>query len=153
MKRILVLGGGVVLALALAAQAAGGAPTTERIDVDDTFADTFLSAECGVAVTTHVEGHIIVREFEDRTTGLLSLRTLNLAFTATAGDRSYRFRDVGADQVQAKKDGQILLLIIGQIPFDFTGVLKIDLGTGEVVHAPSHDISGRLDDACAALTA
>ena len=50
------------------------------------------------------------------------------------------------------RDGA-LLSIIGQLPFDFTGVLKINLDTGDVVHEPSHDISGRLEEACDALTA
>jgi hypothetical protein len=142
----------LVLAVAVAPTALAGKPAFERIDVEDTFDDEFLSEACGVAVTTHVEGHITVREF-DRDKGVVELRTLNLRFTATAGDNSYRVHDVGADHVQAKADGSAIVLIIGQIPFDFTGVLKIDVATGDVLHAPQHDISGRLDDACEALTA
>lgn len=72
--------------------------------------------------------------------------------TATAGDNAYRFRDVGADHVVVKKDGTEILSIIGQIPFDFLGILKINLTTDEVIHEPRHDISGRLEEACAALT-
>ena len=41
-----------------------------------------------------------------------------------------RFRDVGADVVRIEPDGTATLMIIGQVPFDFTGVLKIDLETG-----------------------
>ena len=96
---------------------------------------------------THARGHVILREF-DRTKGTVSLRTLNIALTAMAGDNTYRFRDVGNDHVKITKDGPVLS-IVGQIPFDFIGVLKIDLTTGEAIHEPSHDISGRLAEACA----
>lgn len=129
-----------------------GKPVTTRVAVDETFFDDFLSAECGLDVTTHIRGHIIFREWPDREKGTVVLNTLNFALTAMANGNSYRFRDVGADQIRLTKDGPILS-IIGQIPFDFTGVLKINLDTGEVTHAPSHDISGRLEEACAVLTA
>jgi hypothetical protein len=110
-----------------------------------------LSDECGFDVTTHASGHVISREF-DRAKGTVAVNTLNIGLTATANGNTYRFRDVGADHVKVTKDG-VILSIIGQIPFDFIGVLKIDLDTGEVVHEPGHDISGRVADACAALAA
>lgn len=140
-----------VLGLLLAPAATAGKPTIERFDVDASFPDAFLTGECGVPVTTHLAGHVIVRTF-DRDHGLLELNTLNLALTATAGENAYRFRDVGADQLRLTKDGPVLS-IIGQIPFGFTGILRINLETGQVVHEPAHDISGRVDEACAALTA
>ena len=145
------LAGVVVIAAVIVPGAFAGKPTMERFDVDDTFADVFLTEECGVAVTTHIQGHIIFRTFAGG--GNVELNTLNFAFTAMAGDNTYRFRDVGADHVQVKKDGTEILSIIGQIPFGFIGVLKINLTTGEVIHEPGHDISGRLEEACAALTA
>lgn len=122
----------------------------ERFDLDETFADGFLTAECGVPVTTHIRGHIIFRAFADGTN--LEVNTLNFALTATAGDNSYRFRDVGADHVQVTKEGTVLS-IVGQGPVRAIGVLKINLTTGEVIHEPGKDISGRLEEACAALTA
>lgn len=42
-------------------------------------------------------------------------------------------------------------MIIGQIPFGFTGVLKVNETTGEVVLEPQHSTEGDLEDACAAL--
>ena len=147
------LAGILVVAAALAPGALAGKPTIERITVDDTFADAFLTAECGVPVVTHVSGHIAVRTFSGGGTGPAEIRTLNIAVTATSGDNTYRFRDVGADHVQIKPDGTAILMIIGQIPFDFTGVLKIDLATGDVIHEPHHSLEGRVEDACAALTA
>jgi hypothetical protein len=83
----------------------------------------------------------------------VELTTLNLAFTAMAGDNSYRFRDVGGDLTLVKPDGTVVLSIIGQVPFGFIGVLKIDLETGEVILEPQHSLEGQLEEICAALTA
>lgn len=125
----LVLGSGTP---ALAAQ-----PTIERIPIEDQFADEFLTEECGVPVTTTVSGFRIERTFEDSEGRLLSVNTLNLAFTATAeGGGSVTFRDVGADVVRGAPDGTTTVTIIGQVPFDFAGRLVIDLDTGEVVKEP-----------------
>jgi hypothetical protein len=147
----------LVLAAPLAPGALAGKPTIERFDIDETFADDFLTDACGVPVTTTAKGHVIVRTFSGKS--LVQVRTLNIAFTAWAGDNSYSFRDVGADHLQVKPDGTEILMIIGQIPFGidddpqgFTGVLKINLTTGEVILQPKHSIGG-VEEACAALTA
>jgi hypothetical protein len=44
-------------------------------------------------------------------------------------------------------------MIIGQVPFGFTGVLKIDLATGETILEPQHSLEGRVEEACEKLTA
>jgi hypothetical protein len=153
-RRLIVCLAGILVTLAaLAPGAMAGKPTIQRFTVDETFADEFLTEACGVPVTTHASGHITVRTFSGGGTGPAEIRTLNVAVTAMAGDNTYRFRDVGADHVQVKPDGSEILMIIGQIPFEFTGVLKINLATGEVIHEPRHNIEGRVNDACAALTA
>ena len=128
-----------------------GKPIVTRINIDETTPDTFLSEACGVDVMTQARGHVITREF-DRAKGTVELTTFAVRLTAMAGDNSYRFHDVGNDHIKITKDGPILQ-IVGQVPFEHTGALKINLDTGEVIHEPSHDISGRLEDACAALTA
>jgi len=147
------LAGTLLIAAIVAPSAFAGKPTIERFDIDETFADGFLSEACGVPVTTRAQGHVILRTFSGNGSGPAEIRTLNIALTAMAGGNTYRFRDVGADHVQIKKDGTAILMIIGQVPFDFTGVLKINLTTGEVVHEPQHSIAGRVEEACAALTA
>ena len=80
------------------------------------------------------------------------MTTLNIGLTATAGDNVIRFRDVGADVERIEPDGTAILMIIGQVPFDFTGVLKIDLETGEAILEPQHSTAENLEKACAALT-
>jgi len=141
---------GLVVAAGILAGSAGAAkPTFELITVNETFPDEFLTAECGVPVTTHVEGRILLREFSG--SKLLVVNTVNVAGTATAGDNTVRFRDVGADHARVTRDGSVELMIIGQLPFDFTGVLKVNPDTGEVLHEPTHFVD--TDKACAALTA
>jgi hypothetical protein len=150
MRKLLVLAV-VALGVVAVASATAGQPVLTRVDIDETFPDEFLTEACGFDVTTHAQGHVIAKEF-DRTKGTVEVRTLNISLTAMAHGKTYRFRDVGADHVRLTKDGAILS-VIGQIPFEFIGVLKINLDTEEVVHEPHHDISGRVADACAALAA
>jgi hypothetical protein len=147
-KRLVVLG--VVLAAVVVSSAWAGKPVSERVEIDVTFFDEVLSEECGTDVWTSARGLIILRSLDGPQ--LVGLTALNVALTAMAGGNTYRFRDVGADQVRVTKDGAILS-IIGQIPFDFIGVLKVNLDTDEVVHEPGHLIGDRLEEACAALTA
>ena len=136
----------------LASGATAAKPVFERIDIDETAPDEFLTEECGVAVTTRAQGHIITREFDGIGTGPASVTTINVGLTATAGDNVIRFRDVGADVVRIEPDGTAVLMIIGQVPFEFTGVLKIDLETGEAILEPQHNTAENLEEACAALT-
>jgi hypothetical protein len=44
-------------------------------------------------------------------------------------------------------------MITGQVPFGFSGALRIDLGTGETILEPQHSLEGRVEEACAKLTA
>ena len=137
---------GLIAPGAIAAQ-----PTMERVDVDESFTDDFLTKECGVEVTVHAKGHFILRLFNGDATGPVELRTINIALTATADGNTYAFRDVGADLVRIEPDGTAILMIIGQIPFDFTGVLKIDLETGEAILEPKRSRANEVDEACAVL--
>jgi hypothetical protein len=145
----------LLLAVSVGVVGAGGTvaagPTFERVTVDETFPDEFLTEECGVPVTTTVRGHVTLRTFADDGTGPLSVNTLNLGFTATAGDRVFRLRDVGADLTRVEPDGTAVLYIIGQVPIDFAGVLKIDLETGEAILEPRDRSEQQLARACRAL--
>ena len=142
----------VVAGLAGPSAGFGARPVIERIPVDETFEDEALSEECGVAVTTTVRGYVIERTMSGEGTGAVFGRTLNLGFTATAGDRTFRFRDVGADVTRIEPDGTMVLLISGQVPFDFAGALIIDLETGEAILEPQLRGEEQLAKACAVLT-
>ena len=118
--------------------AAAQAPVKEVIQVNETFADEFLTEECGVPVTTTATGRVTVFTFNG--TVLQEMTTLNISLVATAGDNQARFRDVGIDQVRVQPDGTVILSIVGQVPFEFTGVMKINLETGEVILEPHHEV-------------
>jgi hypothetical protein len=145
------LAGVLLVAVLVAPGAFAGKPTMERVAIDETFDDDFLTAECGVPVTTRALGHITFRIFEGEGTGVAELTTINIGLIAMAGDNTYRFRDVGADLVRIESDGTAILMIIGQVPFEFTGVLKIDPETGEAILEPQHTLD--TEEACAVLTA
>jgi hypothetical protein len=144
---VLVLGG-----LLSPGVGVGAAPVIEVIPIDITFEDEFLSDECGVAVTTRIQGLRIVRTFDGEGTGVVEVITVNEAFTATAGDRTFRFRNVGADVTRIEPDGTAVLLITGQVPFFFAGALMIDLETGEAILEPRDRSEEQIARACAVLT-
>jgi hypothetical protein len=142
----------LVAGLALPGVSLAAAPTFERITIDETFADDFLSEACGVAVTTTARGHITVRTFSGPGTGVAELRTINVALSATAAGKTIRFRDVGIDQVRIEPDGTAVLTVTGQVPFAFAGALKIDLETGDVILEPQDRSEEQLARACEVLT-
>jgi hypothetical protein len=130
---------GALLAVGLGATgAAAQAPVKEVIPIDDTFADEFLTEACGVPVTTTATGRITIFTFDGVV--LQDLTTVSVSFVASAGDNQARFRDVGIDQIRVQPDGTVIMSIVGQVPFDFTGVLKINLDTGDVILEPHHDV-------------
>jgi hypothetical protein len=124
----------------------------ERITIDETFVDELLSEACGVTVTTTARGHITFKTFAGEGTGVAELTNINVGLTATAGDNTFRFRDVGIDQVRIEPDGTAVLMVTGQVPFEFAGALKIDLETGDVILEPHDRSEKQLAKACAKLT-
>jgi hypothetical protein len=145
----------IALVAAVVGQSAtAAAPTIEHVTVSDLdVVDGFLSEVCGVPVTIDIVGHITIRTFDGGRTGPERVFTVNATITASAGDNVYRFRDVGADVLRIGPDGTAILMIVGQIPFGFTGALKLNADTGEAILEPQHSLEERLDAACAALTA
>ena len=155
MKRLIMSLGLLAVVVAVVGPAATAAPPTiEHIAVSDLgVVDDFLSEACGVPVTIDIVGHVTIRTFDGGRTGPERVFTINLEITASAGDNVYRFRDVGADVLRVGPDGTAILMIVGQIPFGFTGALKLNDETGEAILEPQHSLEERVDAACAALTA
>jgi hypothetical protein len=144
-----VLGALFVVVLGATA-AAAQKPERVVIQVDETFVDPDLSEECGVEVTVTQTGRITMFTFPDGSV-LQNLNTINLEVVFTAGDNQIRTRDVGIDQVRVAPDGTLILSIVGQVPLGFTGVLKINPETEEVLHEPHHVVD--IEEFCAQLTA
>jgi hypothetical protein len=145
-----VLGALLVVVLGGTA-AAAQAPEREVISVDDEFVDEELSEECGVdEVNVTVTGQVTLFTFPDGRV-LKDLTTVNLEVVWSAGDNEVRVRDVGIDQVRVQPDGTVILSIVGQVLFQFTGVMKINLDTGDVILEPHHFFD--IEELCAQLAA
>jgi hypothetical protein len=144
---------GALLTVTLAATAAAAqAPVKEIITIDERdVPDPFLTEACGVPVTTTATGRITVFTFPDRPVGPQNLTTFNIALVATAGDNQIRFRDVGIDLLRVQPDGTVIFSMVGQVPFEFTGVLKTNVNTGAVILEPQHTLD--TTRACEQLTA
>jgi hypothetical protein len=56
-----------------------------------------------------------------------------------------------SDQVRVQPDGTVILSIVGQVPLGFTGVLKINPETEEVILEPHHVVD--IAEVCEQLTA
>jgi hypothetical protein len=148
---VLAVLGALLVMVFGATAAAAQAPEREVISVEDQFVDEDLAQECGVdEVNVTVTGRVILFTFPDGTV-LQDLTTINLEVVWSAGDNEVRVRDVGIDQVRVQPDGTVILSIVGQVLFQFTGVLKINDETGEVILEPHHFFD--IEDVCAQLTA
>lgn len=139
----------ILLTAATPAQAA--APTIERFPIEAEFHDGFLSAECGVDVTTTISGFRIMREFVDGAGNLVSLATINVTGTSSSEFGSVRIKDVGADLVKVAPDGTLTVRVTGQVPFDFAGVLVYDIDADEIVKEPHFRGEEQLAKACRLL--
>jgi hypothetical protein len=143
---------GALLVVVLGATAAAAqAPEKEVIPIDETFVDPGLSEACGVEVTITLTGRVTAFTFPDRPVGLQELFTVNFEVVATAGDNQIRTRNVGADLIRVAPDGTAILTTTGQVPFEFIGVLKINLDTDEVILEPHHFYD--IEQICEQLTA
>ena len=148
---VLAVLGALLVMVFGATAAAAQAPEREVVSVDDEFVDEDLAEECGVdEVNVTVTGQVTLFTFPDGRV-LQDLTTVNLAIVWTAGDNEVRARDVGIDQVRVQPDGTVILSIVGQVLFDFTGVLKINPETDEVILEPHHFVD--IEEVCAQLTA
>ena len=138
--------------VALAAPAGAAQPTIERFSFSFSFPDVELSEACGVEVTTTVSGSRTERLFDEEGTGPVAVNTLNVSLTFQAGDNVARLRDVGADVVLVRPNGDVIVNIIGQAPFNFRGVLKFFADTEEVILEPKDWFESDLKRVCDALT-
>jgi hypothetical protein len=135
---VLAILGALLTVVLGATTATAQAPEKETFPISATFQDPLLTEACGVAVTTTITGQITFFTFPDRPVGPQDLVTVNIAIVATAGDNQVRLRNVGIDLLRVEPDGTVVLMVVGQIPLEFTGVLKLNPETGEVILEPHH---------------
>ncbi|GAA1769591.1 hypothetical protein [Agromyces humatus] len=151
-RAVTAISAAALLLIATATPALAAPPTIEKIPIEFTFEDDFLTAECGVDVTTTLSGFRIERGWLDGGGNVLSLATIRVAGTASSEFGSFKVMDVGADQLKVAPDGTLTLSIIGQVPFNFKGVLVVNADTGEVVKEPHFTGDEQLARACEVLT-
>ena len=151
-RAVTAISAAALLLTATASPALAAPPSTLKIPIEATFEDDFLTEECGVDVTTSISGFRIERGWLDGGGRVLSLATINVTAVASSEFGSIRFKDVGADQLKMAPDGTVTLSIIGQVPFDFVGVLAFDVDTGELVKEPHFRGDEQLAMACEVLT-
>jgi hypothetical protein len=147
----LILTAAALVTLALGVSGATAAPPErETIRFSDTFEDEELTAACRVDVTTTLKGRITFITFPNRPVGPQELTSVHVDFVASADDNRVRFKDVGIDLVRVAPNGTVTFMIVGQVPFEFTGAMKINLTTGEVILEPRHTVD--TTRACRLLT-
>jgi hypothetical protein len=123
----------------------------ETITISDTFQSSILSPACGFEVTITINGSLRVLTFPDRPVGPQDLTIANIDWVATANNKQVRFRNVSVERVQVEPDGTVSVSTSGHRPVEFTGRMKINLDTGEVVQEPQH--SADIKRLCELLTA
>jgi len=115
-----------------ATAAAAQKPERETIPISFTGPFDLLTEACGVPVTINASGTVTVLTFPDGT-GPLELNAVNVTFLVSAGDNQVLLRNAGIDLFRVEPDGTVIFLSTGVIGGIFSGVLKINLTTGEVI--------------------
>jgi hypothetical protein len=130
---------GALLVVTLGATAAAAQePEREVIPVSFERPFDLLTEACGVDVTINVSGTFTVLTFPDGT-GPLELVAVSLDILATAGDNQVLLRNAGIDLFRVEPDGTVIYMGTGVVGVVFSGVIQIDLTTGEVIlESPEH---------------
>ena len=110
----------------------------QTIPISDSFHSDILSPACGVDITLTISGTIRVLTFPDRPVGPQDLQTFNIAVVATAGDRKVRWTQAGMTMDRVEPDGTVINILAAHRPVEFTGVLKTNVETGEVILQSHH---------------
>lgn len=142
---------GALLAVMLGpAAAAAQAPEREVIPVNGFYVDVLLSRACGVQVTHTITGTVTILTYPDRPVGPQELQRFDLEHVIAAGDNQVWAREVGIRLIRVEPDGTVVLSIVGQVPYQFTGVLKVNYYTGQAILEPHHVVD--IAEVCAQLT-
>ena len=153
--------GAAILSSLLLATSVLAAPPT-KVDLDDPELEAAISAlltdACGFPVTTDIEGHIIIRTFEQESgrgrapLELNVFRTL-IYFTNVETGSTTRLVDAGPDRYWVNADGDLMLSLVGQSTTG-SGVIGhtiVNLDTGEIEFVAGREAGDWIENVCAAL--
>ena len=127
-RRIALILASAFLAVGVfASPAAAGKPLMDRVDIEDSFRDDFLSEVCGTDIWLDVSGHAIFRIYGDVNDPTRELNTFAIRRTISSANGSISTVDVGPDRVWYNDDGSIEIFVTGNI-----GSLTVP-GKGRVV--------------------
>ena len=132
-RTVRILAAAMLATLAMTSPALAGQPQMEKIPVDETFVDDFLSDVCGAEVSVHFYGHFIIRVFTDAD-GNPVREVNNYAFSNrfTSVHGSVFAKDVGADRITYLDDGSLIQVIIGNVQsFSIPGVGRVYQDVGQ----------------------
>ena len=117
MRRLVrILGLGLLGSVLIGGPVNAGAPTTERIPIDETFVDDFLTEACGAEVTAHVTGHVTFRVFTNAAGDpVRELNNYAVHNAWSSANGSLRANDVGVDRITYLPDGSLLQVVIGNV--------------------------------------
>jgi hypothetical protein len=148
MIRRLVLPLAALLVL-VATPAFAAPPEMQTITFTETIHDEALTEACGVSVDTIVNGRITFFTFDGQV-GPAQIVSASTSFVSTSGDNSIRYQDAGINLTRVAPDGTATLSIIGTLPVRVSGILVIDLQTGETILDAFHVTD--IERVCAMLT-
>lgn len=139
-----ILGLGLLGAMLVGAPVNAGKPVMERVPIDDTFVDEFLSEECGAEVTAQFTGHITFRVFNDANGNpVRELNNYAIGGTYRSVNGSVRFRDVGVDRVTYLADGSLIQVVIGNVrSFSIPGQGRVYSDVGQSTFHITFDANG-----------
>jgi hypothetical protein len=143
---------GALLVVVLGATTAAAQPP-EREVIPFSFTGPFdlLTEACGVPVTINASGTFTVLSFPDGT-GPLELDAVSITFVFGAGDNQVLSRNAGIDLIRVEPDGTVIQTSTGVVGVIFSGVLKINLTTGEVILESPQHVEGSIARVCQRLT-
>jgi hypothetical protein len=102
-----------------------------------------------ITFTETINGRITFFTFDGQV-GPAQIVSVSTSFVSTSGDNSIRYRDAGIDLIRVAPDGTATLSIIGTLPVRVSGILVIDLQTGETILDAFHVTD--IERVCAMLT-
>ena len=153
MKRIIPLLALVATFSGLAVPSASAAgPTVTQITINEQFTGQFLADACGYLgpVTILVQGHATVLEFADPGRAPVFVNPVHFLVTYLVNGTGVTVREIGGNVARLTPDG--LVQVSGGQSLQFTGVIKVNTDTGEVLLEPHHSLDAQVTEVCALYT-